>query len=112
MGSLFIVPEVAEPEVNCANLNAEEVLALLGIEGDFHDICVGSLPAEDFKGRVLLALALAPEDLGRPAEPIGHAVFGIGIRAPRPAGYIQDNLAGLLEVADLALSKGVEVCWG
>ena len=111
MGSLFVVPEVEEPEVNLANINAEEVLPLLGITLGDEDFWCGSLPAEDFQGRVLLALALAPEDLGREAEPTVYLGW-LGTRAPREAGYVQAKLAGMLEVADLALARGVEVCWG
>lgn len=111
LGTLFVSPEVAEPEVQMANLNASEVFPLLGIDLAESDWC-GSMPADDFKGRVLLALALAPEDTGREAEPMGHAVLGIGMRAPREAGYTQARLAMMLEVADLALARGTEVCWG
>lgn len=111
LGTLFVVPEVSEPEVQMANLNASEIFPLLGIDLGDSGWC-GSMPADDFKGRVLLALALAPEDLGREAEPMGHAVFGIGIRAPRAVGYTQARLAKMLEVADLAISRGTEICWG
>lgn len=111
LGTLFVVPAVAEPEVQMANLNASEIFPLLGIGLEDSDWC-GSMPADDFKGRVLLALALAPEDLGRGAEPMGHAVFGIGVRAPREVGYTQARLTMMLEVADLALARGTEVCWG
>ena len=111
MGDLFVVPETADPEVNMANLNAQDVFPLLGIDLEESDWC-GSMPADDFKGRVLLALALAPEDAGREAEPIGHAVLGIGIRAAREVGYTQTRLTMMLEVADLAIERGTEVCWG
>lgn len=111
LGTLFVVPEVSEPEVQMSNLNASEVFPLLGIDLEESYWC-GSMSAGDFKGRILLALALAPEDFGREAEPIGHAVLGIGIRAPREVGYTQVRLAMMLEVADLAISRGTEVCWG
>ena len=111
LGTLFVVPEVSEPEVQMSNLNASEVFPLLGIDLEESYWC-GSMSADDFKGRVLLALALAPEDMGREAEPMGHAVLGIGIRAPREVGYTQARLAKMLEVADLALARGTEVCWG
>ena len=110
MGSLFVVPEVAEPEVNLSNLNAADVFPLLGISLEEWDWC-GSTPAEDFKGRVLLALALAPEDLGRSPEPT--VMFGLlGTIAAREAGYTQARLTAMLEVADLAIARGTEVCWG
>lgn len=111
LDGLFVVPEVSEPEVQMANLNASEIFPLLGIDLAESDWC-GSMNAADFKGRVLLALALAPEDLGRAPEPMGHAVLGIGIRAAREVGYTQTRLSLMLEVADLALIRGTEVCWG
>jgi hypothetical protein len=107
---LYPADEVAEPEVNLSNLNAAEVFPLLGISLSDEGWC-GSLPAEDFKGRVLVALALAPEDLGRAAEPT--VMFGlVGTIAAREAGYVQSRLAKMLEVADYALAGGREVCWG
>ncbi len=109
-GVLYPADEVAEPEVNLSNLNAAEVFPLLGISLSDEGWC-GSLPAEDFKGRVLVALALAPEDLGRAAEPT--VMFGlVGTIAAREAGYVQSRLAKMLEVADYALAGGREVCWG
>lgn len=105
-----------EPEVRLSIFNASEMLETLGIQvgEDFEDCWSGSLPADDFKGRVLMALALVPTDEGMPAHlltPEGSE--GVQIwQAERPAGYAQSRLAQLLEVAEFALSQGREVAWG
>jgi hypothetical protein len=107
-------PVFPEPEVNFANLRAGEVLDLLGIQvgEDFSDRCIGSLPASDFKGRVLMAIALAPKDEGMPAYQATLPVWGEVTVAPREAGYYNIRLEYLLEVADFALANGRAVVWG
>ena len=51
-------------EFNCSNLNASGLLDLLGIQvGEaFEERCCGSMSAEDFLGRVLIAQAINPAD--------------------------------------------------
>lgn len=129
---LFIVSSEASPEVNVSNVNAEGVLDNLGIMvgEDFSERCVGSMPAADFKGRVLMALALVPVDEGAPAYQLTEApeggagsslLAGLGLGAERgpqfwvgarPAGQVQATLRQLLEVAEFAESEGRQVVWG
>ena len=135
---VFIVPALAEPEVNLSNGNASEMLDNLGIQvgEDFAERCIGSMPAEDFKGRVLMALALCPADEGMPAYKLGSeeapAHFGFiadalegkaqaeaegreGVtvwQCARREGYTQEMLGYLLEVAEYAQAQGREVVWG
>ena len=52
-------PEAEGLEINMSNSNAAVVCAALGIDLDAEGWC-GSLPAEDFLGRVLVALAIQP----------------------------------------------------
>jgi len=106
------------PDTNCSNANAVLVLEALGITGDFSDICCGSLPVLDFRGRVLLALAIAPTDEG--TIPVtyrqGDSVNGVGATVydlGRSAGYLQDKLVKLLELTDWAIANGRnEMAWG
>lgn len=104
-----------EPAVNLSNDNADEMLNNLGILVDtaFSERCAGSLSAEDFKGRVLMALALLPTDEGMPAYRISEeGAEGAQMwQGARPAGYSQDKLNNLLEVAEYALAQGREVVW-
>ena len=111
-GVLFPVPAVEFPEVNLANGNACMILEVLGI--DVADDLCGEVSADDFLGRILIALALSPVDEGMPAYKIsGDDDEGATIwQAPRPVGYTQDVLNRLREVAEFAKSKGWGICWG
>ena len=129
---LFIISAEVSPEVNVSNINAEGVLDNLGIMvgQDFSDRCCGSISADDFKGRILMALALVPEDEGMPAYQLTEApesgagsslLAGLGLGAEggpqfwmgaRPAGHAQEVLGRLLEVAEFAQANGRLVVWG
>lgn len=124
MADLFVSDD--EPEANLSNANAVEMLDYLGIQVgvEFSERCVGSLPAEDFKGRVLMAMALVPADEGVPAHKVGAGSEMAGFAGEmaraghpnvwdcgRPAGYNQAKLGYLLEVAEYALEQGREVVW-
>lgn len=102
------------PTVNMSNGNSVAVLEALGLktdEDDFSDVCCGSLSAEDFKGRVLMALAVAPISPERVTEvtnlPTGSTIVNCG----REEGYLQEKLEQLLEVADFALEAARSVTW-
>jgi hypothetical protein len=108
--------EGTAPECQLANVNAAELLEMLGIlteDKDFSDACVGALPAEDMLGRVLTVIALMPEDDGRPAVDVSHPSFGPRIiEGGRPAGYFDQKFADLRTVCEDAKSRGVAVIWG
>lgn len=101
------------PEVNMANGNAIRVLDLVGITGD--DAYCGSMSGEDLLGRVLVALALTPEDEGTdtyeagPDE--GHFQGGTHIFCGRRPGYLQDRLEQLHDIATFAAAEGATVRW-
>ena len=98
--------------VNMSNRNARPVLESLGIEGD--DLWCGSMDAQEFLGRVLMALAVAPTDEGLPEhEWEGASEFGFGrfIDAGREPGYLQARLERLHEVAAAAVADGLQVVW-
>lgn len=107
------------PEVNVSNANARLVLEALGLP--FEDGS-GGLDAEDFLGRVLMALAVAPADAGVPQHrlvPGESTIFGTVtehgatfIDCGRREGYLQERLVQLEEVARHAIGKGREVSWG
>jgi hypothetical protein len=94
------------PTVNLANDNATLILELLGLAAD--DRC-GSLPADDFAGRVLVARGLNPTDPGRP--PVEHtgAAGAVVVDCGRRVGYVDEVLDRLRTVADHASRHGVAV---
>ncbi|MFD3539671.1 hypothetical protein ACFWUQ_09235 [Streptomyces sp. NPDC058662] len=101
MSVTFFADFTDEP-VNMANANAVRVLDVLG-----YDELYGDADAEDFLGRVLVALAVAPADAGRPAT-----VDGNFIDCGRPPGYTQTRLEELRELAEDACARRLRVAWG
>lgn len=111
------------PTVNVASSHAVDILEVLGltsrhepIETDGHtalnipgdDLC-GSLPAQDFLGRILMALAVAPESAERPA----YAAVGAShvTSCYRRAGYLQSKLHELHEVAQFCHTHDRPIIW-
>ena len=76
----------------------------------FEDATFGSESLETFKGRVLLALAVAPEDEGLPVHTV-DTVLG-SARTHRPAGYLQGKLRAILSVVEAGERQGHDtVLW-
>jgi hypothetical protein len=106
--SPMVETAIMEPEVNVSNMNAEALFDVLGITGEhFSDYCVGSMSAEDFMGRVLLAQAVAPVSALIPTIIEGNMVHG-----GRVEGYVQEKLSMLHNVAMFAVENNREICWG
>lgn len=94
----------ASPELNMANSNAREVLAVLGFADE--DLC-GSADGDDLLGRILMAQAINPSDPGRPA--VGEGNY---IDCGRSVGYIDTRLDELKAIAEFAREASAEVYWG
>jgi len=96
------------PEVNVSNTNAVEILDVLGIMvGDsFSDRCAGSMNAELFLGRVLMASAVQLVDAGVPVTRDGN-MFNMG----REEGYLNARVEELRAVAEHSVKNQLEVCW-
>lgn len=98
-----------EVSVNVADGNASHLLDVLGLPFDGNG---GHLDAADFKGRVLVAMALNPVDAGVPAHTAHSDLLGMTvIDAGRRPGYTDERLTHLLEVAEAALRQGRDVSW-
>lgn len=82
----------------------------LGLKPEGSDL-TGAVPAGDFLGRVLLALAIAPADEGVPSEDMPKTGV-LMVNCGRRAGYLQEQLGYLREVADYAVAHNIEVQWG
>lgn len=94
-------------DVNMANANAAFVLDSLGLPTD--DLS-GGLPADDFLGRVLMALAVAPQDEGVPAYDDTRPGGPQWTECGRREGYLQDQLEALRELTEQC-PPGAEVAW-
>ncbi|MEV0135765.1 hypothetical protein AB0H83_45895 [Dactylosporangium sp. NPDC050688] len=94
------------PEVNLANGNAADILALLGLPAEPY----GEATAEDFLGRVLIATAMLDASTadadGRP-----EIIDGRWVQFERRPGYLAEKLALLHEVATWAHQHGTDVWW-
>ncbi|MEU8708582.1 hypothetical protein [Streptomyces sp. NPDC048565] len=100
--SVTFTAELGDDSVNMSNAKAARVLAALG----YSELC-GDEGADAFLGRVLLALAIEPEDCGRPSLTEGRY-----IDCGRPEGYIQMRLLELHVLAEQAHRAGLHVAWG
>jgi hypothetical protein len=108
------------PCLNVANGNAIVLLEALGLLGEVRDTpfgptpmdACGSLDAEAFLGRVLAAEVMSVGDPGMPRETFkieaGPTIVGWG----RRAGYVDEKLAVLREIALWAQAHQVPVVWG
>jgi len=101
------VPGFDRYSVNVSNANAFALLDRLGIEDP--DYC-GSIEAEDFLGRTMVA------NVGRPDDGVGSAEFrgeggctviDCGVRP----GYFDDRMGSLATLASIALGGGYFVSW-
>ena len=109
---VLIGVEAAEDlAVNMSNSNAVVVCATLGIDLQDWGWC-GNLGAEDFLGRILLALAIEPADEGVPSHETTVPGQVRWIECGRPEGYVQDRLGQLRELADWAAANGAEISFG
>lgn len=111
----YVQSVIETPELNMSNVNARFVLEMLGYK-DTSD--GGSASAEEFMGRVLMALAIAPHDEGVPAhddssyDSNGVRISGQLIQGGRPKGYLQDRLMELETVATWAAENNTTIVWG
>jgi hypothetical protein len=113
MMSIQAVEADPSPEVNVSNTNAMHLLGLLGFpsQADEDGSLCGSTTAEDFLGRVLLAQAINPSDAGVPVTTEVGRGGATMVRMGRRAGYSDDRLTSLRELADFAVDRGRDVQW-
>jgi glyoxylase-like metal-dependent hydrolase (beta-lactamase superfamily II) len=93
-----------------SNANARYIMGLLGIGFD----CADSMPAAEFAERLDFAMIVGGGDTGTvPVAYVDESVWGGAtvIDCGRPAGYADERLEQLREVADWALAHGREVLW-
>jgi hypothetical protein len=94
--------------VNFHNEGAGRVLEVLGFTPDPEEGLVGACEVDDFLGRVMVALAAAPEDEGMPAFDMFPGAPGARmIQAAREPGDLQRRLRQLRDLAESAIDQGV-----
>jgi hypothetical protein len=96
-------------EVNLANGNAGEVLSLLGYDGE--DLYIGTADAEDLLGRLLLAEALLAESAARPYREQRQSGQPTMVDLGRPAGYVNQRISQLADLASWAAANRREIVW-
>lgn len=108
-GYVYVEPAVSEPEVQMSNSNAVVLLDVLGINvgEDFSERCSGSMPANDFLGRVLLAQGLNPTDAGSDTITVGNIVD-----CGRFEGYTDVKLEAMRGLADWSILNNRDIVWG
>ncbi|GAB36475.1 hypothetical protein [Gordonia otitidis] len=112
------------PEANFSSANGAEMLRILGLDPE----PCGSVDAADLRGRIMLAQALAGGDPGRPTIVTDRdgGVTLVDANSPAPtavverarafdcgrrAGYFDDRLIELSEVAQWAQDHDRQVQW-
>lgn len=96
------------PTINMNNGNAAQILGLLGLpfDGDW-----GEASAQDFLGRVLIAIALVDT-----ASTDRHGTFdasnGRWVDCGRHPGYLAGRLAELHQLAEQAATNNTPITWG
>jgi hypothetical protein len=109
---LTACPEADDLAVNVSSSNAVVLCAALGIDLAAEGWC-GSLPAQDFLGRILVALAVSPTDAGVPTHELPREPGQVRwIECGRREGYTQERLAQLRELADWAIAHDAEISFG
>jgi len=99
------------PQINVGNRNACDLLSLLGLlpADETDDDLAGNVTAEDFLGRVLVAIALAEttvDPAGRPDMASGRVIdLGYG------AHYLPHRLIELRQLAEWARARSLRVWW-
>lgn len=114
----FIYEITSVPRLIVSSANGAELLRVLGlqpevevIDGLFYQNSEGSVSAQDFLGRVLMAQGVAPSDPGIPwhddSRPGGARVIQCG-RCPE---YVDEKLIELEAIAQWAIAHGRNVQW-
>lgn len=101
-GSLIEYDRIVN-DINLSNTNAFYVLEKIGLK----DQSYGSLNADDFLGRVLLADAIYEPDQGLESRSEGNIHYG-----GRSPLYLQDKLSKLINLSNWAKENKAEITWG
>lgn len=106
-GEILMVQNGAHPTaVNVSNTNVSHLLETLGLDPMQKDGCI---PGDDMLGRVLTAIATTDGDTG--VEPNAEDSNGRVIDCGRRAGYTEDRLAELRDLAQFAYDNSAWVGW-
>lgn len=108
MSVTFYTNSAEEIDVNMSNVNAREVMNVLGLET--LDL-VGEEAGARFRERVLIAMATYNETGAIPARVEIGANGAVIHHGGRQEGYIAEKLVRLLALAEVAEKNDTEVRW-
>lgn len=110
---LSYIDGLDDMRLNMHNGGAASVLEALGFEVDPDECSAsGHAEAEEFLGRVLMALAVAPKDEGCEAYDMFPGAPGATMwAAPRAEGDLQRRLGLLHDLASFCAERGFLVVW-
>ncbi len=96
------------PEVNVSNTNARMILSIAGLD---EEELFGSMEADEFLGYIMVSLAQERDH--SPVAPLTYAGQGPTIiDCGLPAGYTEQRLGELADLAIQAKNKGRRIVWG
>lgn len=98
---------VCSRDINVSNTNAQMILERLGVEFDY----CGEIQASDLLGRAMTA-NVGRDDSGIAATEDRAEGRATIIECGLPAGYFDDRMEGLTNLALAALASGLMVVWG
>ena len=101
-----------DPQLQVSNTNGLRLLESLGLSTPEEPQYFGTVSAEDFLGRTLIALALEPTDEGIPLVDSITSGGARLIECGRPVGYLQQKLEMLRDVITFAQKHNSNISWG
>lgn len=111
--------EDPSPSINMSNTNSLDLFDALGLNTcsvDAYGKTIvespwdgGSVPAADFMGRVLLAMAVMQSDSGQ--SEIGRVESASDVICAQRLGYVNGRLADMHQLAEFAVARSLPVNW-
>lgn len=102
------VPEAEELAFNVSNASAADLLSYLGLNPEYPEDHAGTFTADEVLGACLVATAIGAPDLGHEGG-VDPRPGGRMIHAGRRAGYLEEKVAYLTELAEWAKANHADV---
>lgn len=89
-------------EVNMSMFNVKDILHEIGLDEE-----CGEISPDDLLSRSLIQLAI-----GGVSPAVNSVVDGISVYCGREEGYVQDKIASIAGIAQIAKDRNTTVAWG